>query len=274
MSGGLSVGLRPRHWPGRLAAHLVPALNAPSTRPSSHAQKDALPPPPSRPHPHGSSQARVRVLPAFHHRHRAKEHALPLRAGQPEEAPREHSMLKSDACSLESMSALRMLRHHLSGCHSPEGGEEEKGGGGTTCWPRQCKQCELSPDFMRVVDASACCSPPPPLQCCIDLKANQLRFGSTDISLPFLAEHEIPKNDMEGSMGWELDPASDSAKAEAAAAAEAARAAPGGTSAGEQTHKCNACTDEVFVGGDGLTPPPPPPSGHAGCQLILHSRCQ
>ena len=31
------------------------------------------------------------------------------------------------------------------------------------------------------------------LQCCIDLKDNVLRFGSTGAALPFLAEHELPK---------------------------------------------------------------------------------
>lgn len=31
-------------------------------------------------------------------------------------------------------------------------------------------------------------------QCCIDLKTNVLRFGSCDLELPFLAEHELPEH--------------------------------------------------------------------------------
>ena len=31
-------------------------------------------------------------------------------------------------------------------------------------------------------------------QCCIDLKANALRFGSTEAEIPFLPEHEVPRH--------------------------------------------------------------------------------
>jgi hypothetical protein len=34
------------------------------------------------------------------------------------------------------------------------------------------------------------------MQCLIDLKANVLRFSTTDAALPFLPEHEIPKNEL------------------------------------------------------------------------------
>lgn len=31
-------------------------------------------------------------------------------------------------------------------------------------------------------------------QCCIDLKVNALRFGSTEAEIPFLPEHEVPRH--------------------------------------------------------------------------------
>lgn len=38
---------------------------------------------------------------------------------------------------------------------------------------------------------------PATLQCCVDLKAGVLRFGSTEAQLPFLPEHEIPQGEPE-----------------------------------------------------------------------------
>ena len=43
-------------------------------------------------------------------------------------------------------------------------------------------------------------------QCVLDLQANALRFPASDVVLPFLPEHEIPKNDLFGpeTEGFEI----------------------------------------------------------------------
>jgi len=64
-------------------------------------------------------------------------------------------------------------------------------------------------------------------QCSIDLKDNVLRFGSYDVATPFLAEHELPKNDLFTEK--ELKEMEEAAK-KARAAGEAAVA--GGAGAG------------------------------------------
>jgi DNA damage-inducible protein 1 len=66
-------------------------------------------------------------------------------------------------------------------------------------------------------------------QCSIDLKDNVLRFGSLDVAIPFLAEHELPKDDLFNKKELEeMEEAAEKAKA----AGEAAVAAGGGGGTG------------------------------------------
>ncbi|KAL4423497.1 hypothetical protein ABPG77_003630 [Micractinium sp. CCAP 211/92] len=66
-------------------------------------------------------------------------------------------------------------------------------------------------------------------QCCIDLKDNVLRFGSTGAALPFLPEHEIPQKERPQAM--EGDQPS-SAAAPAPAAPQPTAAPPSGSGGG------------------------------------------
>jgi DNA damage-inducible protein 1 len=65
-------------------------------------------------------------------------------------------------------------------------------------------------------------------QCSIDLKDNVLRFGSLDVAVPFLAEHELPKDDLFNKE--EMEEAAVKAKAAGDADAAAAGGGSGGAS--------------------------------------------
>ena len=60
------------------------------------------------------------------------------------------------------------------------------GGSGFTCVRLDdCKRAHI------ILRAPPCLTR---AQCCIDLKANALRFGSTEAEIPFLPEHEVPRH--------------------------------------------------------------------------------
>lgn len=71
-------------------------------------------------------------------------------------------------------------------------------------------------------------------QCCIDLKDNVLRFGSSGEALPFLPEHEIPKSEHKlagGDLPSPSQPAPSAAAPSPAAAAPQPAASGGGAAA-------------------------------------------
>lgn len=65
-------------------------------------------------------------------------------------------------------------------------------------------------------------------QCSIDLKDNVLRFGSLDVAVPFLAEHELPKDDLFNKKELEeMEEAAEKARAAGEAAVAAGEGAGG-----------------------------------------------
>ncbi|CAG9465183.1 unnamed protein product [Pedinophyceae sp. YPF-701] len=97
-------------------------------------------------------------------------------------------------------------------------------------------------------------------QCCIDLAKNELRFGSSDVVVPFLPEHEIPKNDIARK-------AQAAAEAKQKAAEGGGAAQPGGDPAGPSAAGAGAAQAAQQAPADGAgaapTAPAPPQNGGA-----------